>query len=316
MLTNCQPSQQIVNSCCNCALPSFCFRMIGHYVRHIKSRKHPEKNVMVRMLWERSVHQQRISTLGIEPQCDDEDVGVAPSCTNSSTPSGTVYWPALTRNNSRIAHGSSQDRCKGDHSCCVALLTAYLGRDRAKEVLAGAEHAIQLKVLTMDASKLTIGTWTYATCLRESKSQNLKTSQAWFAISARHVPKFADRVRELAKDDVDPAPLESHLSRIFYGRFRSFARVTVSGAQPGPVDFSIAECDIFRPVSTHEITGLSTFSTDEEEFNYPGAHVEMRHVICPIARGPVFNGWKEHKDDPKNPPTLVADLWVAMHIQK
>ena len=300
-----------------CSSSVCCLSMIGHYVRHIKSRKHPENNIMRRMLWERSVEMQRIITSGrIDQQlpADDEDNGVAPSCTHSAVATDKVFWPALTKNNSQIVHGGKPPapRCKSNHSCCVALLNKYLGAHFVKAE--GLTAAIGLKVLRTDSIKLAVGAWRYATFVREEKNKRMKTTQAWFAISARHVPIFADKCRELFGDDEQR--LNVAFSMVFYGRFRAFLRLTTTAGHKH-LDLSLAECDIYRPISTHPLTRLATLSTEEEAHNYLGTHINVCHILCPIARGSVFDNWQKFKHDPKNEqPVLVPDHWVCMHIHK
>lgn len=267
---------------------------------------------MVRMMVDRSVLLQR---MGIEGETDagdeedaDDDEGVAPSCTDVTASPSEVFWPVLNRSNSRITHGALRENCRA--TCCEELLVKYLGAAELTRLRTKHGPFTRLKVVEMDSSILSVGVWKYASVLREQRTDALKTSKAWFAISARHVPIFANRIAALEPDS-------PKLDAVFYGRLLCFHHLTVEGWNCGAI--SIAQCDIFKPVSIHPITRLATISTspgEDELHNYRKVYVDMTKIMCPIARGPVCEGWAEFKDDKSQQPRSLPHRWIAMHIIK
>ncbi|MDR3427876.1 hypothetical protein [Silvimonas sp.] len=292
--------------------------MIGHYVRHIKSRKHPEKNVMTRMVSERSVLLQQLATVGcrVFPGVDSaEEDGVAPSSTNSSLLAGSVHWPTITKNNSHLVH--HRFKClKPDSVCCVDLLKEYLGARRYAE-LRTAGSIKSLHVVSVDSSKVQIGAWTYATTAREARTKHLKTTQAWFAIQARHVHRYFNRIAEIVQGNEEELKEKIDSTPLFYGRFKCFLRVTVEGL--AQTTFSFGRCDIYRG-RVDPITQLATIDMDPNAGGvdtWVDTYIKLTNVLCPIARGPVFTGWPEFRADSKAPrPQALPHTWIAMPIFK
>lgn len=292
-------------------------RMIGHYVRHIKSRKHPEKNIVNRVMLESAAKlQASIDGHTLQAQAeeerdaDDDAAGyaVAPSCTNSLILPGTIRWPALNDDNSATLQ-SVRSMTKLERA---EFLVQRVGMQTCLVHAADVITAPPL-VVQMDSSKIWIGAWCYATSTREKRNRKMITTQSWFAILARNVHGYveaAERMKELDPELV----VEDQVAGYLYGRLRMFNHITVQGWNCNP--FSIAQCWLFKPVSTDPQTGLSTINVSQRHeltFEY----VDMSKIECPIALGPVVTGWnKDSKDAQAATLRTQPDCFVAMHCVK
>lgn len=282
--------------------------MIGHYVRHIKSRKHPEKNIINRVMLETAVQMQKLShEADVRQQgADDEDVDypVAPSCTNSLVAAGAIRWPRLSREN----HQQHKEILKYTDAVRSAYLTELLGacvcalntdRSSAGPIL-----------LQMESSKVWIGAWAYATSVRENRNMNKITSQSWFAILAKDVHGHVDAAHRMHALD-GSVGVAARTSGYLYGRLRRFNLLTIAGWVGSP--FSIAQCWLFQPRSTCPHTGLSTINVSAGcEIN--ARYVDMSKIVCPIALGPVVTGW--HQTKAEQELITTPNEYVVMHCLK
>jgi hypothetical protein len=293
-------------------------------VRHIKSRKLPEKNIMNRYMLERAVLLQQVRSTGQVYPCDPDDSdGVAPSCTNSSTLSNAVHWPQLTRNNHKVVHGSlykRHNRCSGN--CCARAVEMYIGHERFEALRKGKERTDRvrdLKALETDSVKVRVGAWFYATQPREVRRKIRASCESWFAIRASDVPDWRDKCALMSMENPDWDAQAAALDGVFYGCIRKFIRLTgVRGLSDNEVseiaEFSLAQCDIYRPESVDPITKLATIATDDDMRKLEDVYIDLTKIICPIARGPKYEGWQAKRAQQNL--TLARGKWVVMLVHK
>ena len=292
-------------------------RMMGHFVRNVKSRRYAEKNLVNRVMFECTLERQYTADRHQREKRDDseseteEDAAfvVAPSMTNSTTPPGQVRWAAFTRDNSATLFPR---RGVADPDL-IAEITKYIGAKRVQQL--GIDRRIirsDARMIGTDSTKVWIGVWRYATITRENRNLALQTTQAYFAIQAAHVPFFVDQCEKRKR--IDPnfnvAAAVDKAGQL-YGQFVRFYKFYLDAQHT----FEVAQVRIFRAQSVHPITKLPTINMDIPISldNDKELYIELKHVICPIALGPVVTGWDKNDEE-----QLVTDdnEFVVMHCRK
>jgi hypothetical protein len=282
--------------------------MIGRSVRHIKNRSAPEMNIMKRVLLERTVLLDKVAAAGagglplLDDADEDVDSDLTPSVTNSHTAADRVAWPNIRAPNEcyKLTHGAPR-LCDSTLTCCRDVLIGYLGSARVAEVTLANQDITGVTVLEMDAKKVTIGTWMYATVVHEAKNTKLRTSRAWFSIPGAAVPEYVAYCGEKG------TPVATSL----YGRFVRFYYIKAQlGASPP--QFSVARVQLFQPQQVHPITKLATINIAQPL--QCAKFIELRQVTGPIALGPLVLGIDRKAKSQE--ADVCKYLFVAMHITR
>jgi hypothetical protein len=253
---------------------------IGHYVRSIKSRKHPEKNLMNRMMLESRVHLLHSLDRGTRGDEEEPEYVMVDSGINSAVQPGKVRWPKLNRDNSKLLH-----KDLALHPANVwALMTEMVGAQVCE--LYRDKTVNQFTCVGMNSSKVWIGKSRYSTAIREGRNQKLRTSQSWFAIKAEDVPQWVALTHKRHESEPDYS-VEEALAGYLYGRFRMFFHVTVVGWRAEP--FQLAQCSLYRGSGRNEHTKLETINIETAERGVE--YVDLTKVAFPLALGPVVTGW-------------------------
>lgn len=272
-------------------------------MRHIKSRKHPEKTIVNRAIYERSV---QLASLRVEAQLlpsieddeADEDDEVhssetfTPSTTNSFTRHDQVRWPTENKMAGRSvvhSHGHATKNSPHTEDCCRRWLATYLGEERVTSVTKPGERVRDLRVREMDSMVIWIGNSQYATATRESrKATSLRTTRAWFAIPGRHVPAYVEHCRSRA--ECEPHyDLKKALDKMVHGRFLRFYQLRVAGTREE--QYSVASVELFATLRVHPVTQLATITTRKMQIGgLDTVFIDMTKVAHPIALAPVLVG--------------------------
>lgn len=298
---------------------------IGHYVRSIKSRKYPEKNLMNRMLLESQVTlKSSLDIARTDTDSRDTDYVMVPSFSSSTTESNNVIWPTLNKDNCYTVYFYIET---------YKMLRLFIGPQvlytfRNRAIVTG-DDIICRQTNIKRPPKITIGNWQYATAAREVKPGGARlTTQSWFAIRAVDVPSWLHLVTE-CKDDYtidSEAEHQRHplLNGFLYGRFLSFVHLTIGKWQTAP--FQLGVCNIFRGYQEpmFETAGIETINIKKAAINpldHRGGinhYIDLTKVVCPIALGPTHTNWNEFTKGKGDQVPLISqpDCWAVMLCKK
>lgn len=249
-------------------------------------------------------HREKEDDEDVIEEVDDDVYIVAPSTTNSLTPSDSVRWPKLTRNTSGVVfplRGTSYAR---DYE--LGLVREKLGDFICQE--RGYKLGVPLKVrlIGSESAQVWVGVWKYSTSSREKKNPKLRTFRSRFAICLKDVPSLAATVRKRVEDGDPTCNVEVQFGRLVYGQFKRFYRLDVNGTI-----FDLAICDIFisKSEDRNPITMQSVLRIDEPLVR--GEYIQLRNVLHPIGLGPVIAGLREGEEC-----SVVKNRYVALHVHK
>jgi hypothetical protein len=274
----------------------FPLRAIGHYASTVRSKVHPEENLMNRYLrscatrgagFTASRVSIDIDTGGVaEVHTDDGSVTesddphplVRMDARNSMVDEARIIWPKV---NSRNTKG------RVDVAAEVALdqLQKMLGPAICEEYR-GRSPAFTLRPMHSDVRK---GLWLLGRKEREDTRSTSKTISSWFSIPSVHVPHYAVPVRP-AYDRGMFSNRHLEVNPILYGRIHSFVEVIVPTWRPEP--FRLAKGLFYAGDHCERYTRFHCVDTLAPLVSLAGVlleYVQVKDILGSVAVAPILS---------------------------
>jgi hypothetical protein len=283
--------------------------MIGKLSSSIKSRQHPEENLLNRYL--RSVATRGVGFTAAEAELEDDAIAPADvhplihnDARNSMVDSQTIVWPAvLTRSNSlpsdipRVAMEHIRGR----------IIFPMLGQEECDE------HLLKSCAFTFSyiMVKVRVGNWRYSFFECEEVIYNAededprlnrsmgKTRASWFTVHSRDVPHY----QRTSPDDAN---------EYVYGRIIRFAQLTIPAWRAEP--FLLAKVYIYDNQGVEPVTGFNIINTirpckytDKDGRSRFIEYIQVKHLRGCIAVAPVNT---PHRADIISPVLYVLPIEV------
>jgi hypothetical protein len=255
-------------------------RNIGKLGRTIKSRKHPEQNLVNRYLLVTSVHSQDLKASAAEAEEDAEPHPLVPLGAVNSSRIRTlrpVVFPALTKHNSRVRY-----RDHGQGHVRDRIFVRYLGEEvtARNDGLPRGDWRVRE---TLSAVAVRVGPWKFGTG-EDHETIVPGTCNAYFSILAKNIPAYADA----HGDSAEFVP-----SRLFYGMIHKFVEVTCPQWLPADQVHHLAYCSIWRRVEGPAAMTKSGFRaidvTCRLEVNGKPVHfIPLKHIHTQVMLAPTL----------------------------
>lgn len=287
----------------------WCFpfeRMIGKLGSTIKSKRHPETNLVNRYLL-------NVATRTFRATSSDSDYDalhpliIPPHLVHSNVDSHCVLWPQKTKKNSQRTqrHMTNLDHVRERHYIPILGPAVLAAHPRLSPQFELVFYRISLQV----------GRWTYSSRAKEDGLQVGKSRSSWFRIRSEHVPHFdadalVDHVdtvelrltRDLQFGARRARPHRRNLRSLkemantpfVYGRVLNFATLTISGWKT----FHLARVELFLSAAFATWAhGLVTLDLGYDQLHFrpggPGSfrkpieYVQAQYLDAPIGLAPV-----------------------------
>lgn len=268
---------------------------IGKLARTIKSRVHPEENLVNRYMLAAGVMQRnRLYTSPEEAVDESEEHPLVPlGSVNSSSNQEVqeVRWPILGKNNSRLMFTRTHAKVSG------RVFKRMIG---AAACARNVNKPNSFKCQGTTTSAVQIGPWKFQTMPKPKKNKPVVvkpgTSHAYFAIRIRFVPHFmewAARYPERAGEDFDP-------DKLLFGQFHRFVQLKIPQWNDADREHELGECTLWESLENQTGSDLPIIDLgddlrldDEAAVNRKVQYIPLQRVETIAAIGPVVQGWAD-----------------------
>lgn len=269
--------QRVATSDCACVV---CIsRNIGKLSRTIKSRVHPEENLVNRYLLAAGVTQRDVFTeLDADEIAEDESHPLVPLGAVNSTSNRTIQqpiWPKLTKSNSRFIEHTGRQRV------AQRILQPYVGSIVVQRNF-GRSHRYFARGT---CNPVRIGPWKFTTeSLMDIIRPRPGTNHSYFAIRARHVIHEAEWVTRMQAEAPERMWYgDMHRSQydpdqLLIGQFHRFISLRTDGWMEGDNFHQIGECTIWRPIKDDD-EGMQAQGLNNIGMNHQRAHPVTPDVL-------------------------------------
>ena len=244
------------NNVTQCVLPVLTFFLffcsnIGKLARTIKSRSHPEENLVNRYLLSAGVTRgNNFTVIDADEEDEDDAHPLVPLGAVNSTSNKAIQeprWPKLTKYNSRFLHQPAPERILD------RILQPYVGRTIAQRNH-GQDHQYAVRGTY---NPVHIGPWKFTTYpFDDVKRPKPGTNHSYFAIRGKNVIHHSEWVSRMLSipgseeaewfeykfADYDPEEL-------LIGQFHRFIDVSVPGWKEADRVHEIGQCTLWQGLS-------------------------------------------------------------------
>jgi hypothetical protein len=260
--------------------------MIGHLAKLIKSRLHPEENLVNRQL--RSCASRAAgftaSRVAADADADDDDEAADPhplvrqDARHSMADKARVVWP---RGNSTNAKGRVD---VAEHEGALAQLHHMLGPDIC-DLHRGLSPAFTRQRVLSSVVK---GLYTLVPKEVEDRRAFSNSCSSWYSIPSARVPHYTVPVRPPSVEHQFTYQFENPLNPTLYGCIHSFVEVTVPAWKCEP--FRLAQGLLYAGDHSERYTGFHCIdqrwplrSVAKVALEY----VQVQDILATVAIGPV-----------------------------
>lgn len=289
-------------------------RFIVHLGRTIKSRKHPEKNLVNRYAFTFSIRPPNILKHQYTDS-DDSNPLSAFSLQSSHLNKGAavVIFPYFTRNKCRHMF---KDLAAKD--IMNNMFYPMLGN---KVLTANRKNTNEFTCIST-YSYVRIGAWRFQTGDEDDDSIEVGATNSYFSIRAKNIPVYHEYHTQHKHDGDDIYDGEE----LLIGQFTRFMQLTLTNWKP--IIHHAGKCRLYR-IHSHSISGspIINMKEDDSRAQYydikmkcmrPVVFVPLQHVESMIAVAPRMAGWKDRtieSNKDKQQEIKQTDEWIAMPLQ-
>jgi hypothetical protein len=290
--------------------------------RSIKSRLHPELNLINRYMLDVTVRSSSIfARVPEEADEDDDHPLVALGAVNSTLLRSVqeVVWRKFSRSNSRQRHYH-----RGDAHLKDRVLSRMVGRLVIQRNLRKSDADWKVFFTTIP---IQVGPWKF-TSVPEDWRFEPGTCHAYFAIRQRNIPTLLDWYETAREQGWHLTPDERYRpDELIYGMIHELIQIQVPNWREGDRVISLARATCWRGDRQVGLSGLTEIDRRKpikltqpgDEPNIKLEFIPLQHIETQVMMAPVVTGWKDKSHRPKDKenidPVVSEHRFFAIPLQ-